>query len=79
MTAFVMPNELYLVTMGATGPGISVGAGKDVTAMDQITQLADDHHHQQLAYAEAQRPAQHVLALARASRRADRRARRLRA
>jgi hypothetical protein len=47
--------------------------------MDQITQLADDHDQQQLAYAEAQRPAQRVLTLARATHRAARRARRLRA
>jgi hypothetical protein len=32
--------------------------------MDQLTQLAADHHRQRLAYAEAQRPAERLLALA---------------
>jgi hypothetical protein len=38
--------------------------------MHQVTQLAGDRHRQQLAHAEAQRPAERVLALARAPRRA---------
>jgi hypothetical protein len=38
--------------------------------MYQLTQLAADRHHQRLAAAEAQRPAQRALALARATRRA---------
>ena len=46
--------------------------------MYQLTQLADDHHRQQLADAEAQRPARRTLALARATRRAERAERRLR-
>ena len=39
--------------------------------MDQLTQLAADHDRQQLAHAEAHRPAQRVVALARATRRAE--------
>jgi hypothetical protein len=35
--------------------------------MDQLAQLAADHHRQRLAYAQAQRPAQRVLALGRAT------------
>ena len=46
--------------------------------MDQLTQLAADHHRQRLAYADAQRPAERLLALARATRRAERAERRLR-
>ena len=46
--------------------------------MYQLTQLADDQHHERLANAEAQRPAQRGLALARATRRAERAERRLR-
>ena len=42
--------------------------------MDQLTQLADDAHRQQLAHAQAQRPAHRLLALARATRRGGRRA-----
>jgi hypothetical protein len=42
--------------------------------MDQLTQLAADRHRQRLAAAELQRPAQRVLALARATRRVERRA-----
>ena len=38
--------------------------------MSQLTQLAGDRHRQRLAHAEAQRPAQRLLALARATRRA---------
>jgi hypothetical protein len=53
-------------------------AGKEVTAMDQLTQLASDRQHQLLAHAEAQRPAQRLLALARATRRAERAERRMR-
>jgi len=44
--------------------------------MDQLTQLADDAHRQRLAHAQAQRPAQRLLALARATRRAERAERR---
>jgi len=40
--------------------------------MYQLTQLARDRHRQRLAAAEAQRPAQRALALARATRRAER-------
>jgi hypothetical protein len=46
--------------------------------MYQLTQLAGDIHRQRLAAAEAQRPAERVLALARATRRAERAERRLR-
>ena len=46
--------------------------------MNQLTQLADHQHRQRLADAEAQRPAQRLLALARATRRAERAERRLR-
>jgi hypothetical protein len=46
--------------------------------MHQLTQLAGDMHRQRLAHAEAQRPAQRVLALARATRRAERAERRTR-
>jgi hypothetical protein len=49
-----------------------------MTAMYQLTQLADHQNRQQFADAEAQRPAQRVLALARATRRAERAERRLR-
>ena len=38
--------------------------------MCQLTQFAAGRHRQRLAHAEAQRPAQRVLALARATRRA---------
>jgi hypothetical protein len=38
--------------------------------MYQLTQLGHDRHRQQLAHAEAQRPAERLLALARATRRA---------
>ena len=47
--------------------------------MYQLTQLAADRHRQQLAAAEQQRPAERALALARATRRSARSARRLRA
>jgi hypothetical protein len=56
-----------------------------MTAMYQLTQLGNDLHRERLARAEAQRPAERVLALARATRRAQRarraarQARRLRA
>jgi len=46
--------------------------------MYQLTQLASDRHRQRLAYAEQQRPAERVLALARATRRAERAERRMR-
>ena len=46
--------------------------------MDQLTQLAADHYRQRLADAQAHRPAQRMLALARATRRAERAERRLR-
>ena len=46
--------------------------------MDQLTQLAASQQHQLLAHAEAQRPAQRLLALARATRRAERAERRMR-
>ena len=53
-------------------------AGKEMTAMDQLTQLAADQQHQVLAYAEAQRPAERLLALTRAARRAERAEQRMR-
>jgi hypothetical protein len=40
--------------------------------MYQLTQLAAGQHRDRLAHAEAQRPAERVLALARATRRAER-------
>jgi hypothetical protein len=46
--------------------------------MYQLTQLGHDIHRERLAHAQAQRPAQRVLALARATRRAERAERRLR-
>jgi hypothetical protein len=49
-----------------------------MTAMHQLTQLASDQHRQRPADAEARRPAERVLALARATRRAERAERRLR-
>jgi hypothetical protein len=49
-----------------------------MTAMYQLTQLADEAHRQRLAHPEAQRPAERLLALARATRRAERAERRLR-
>jgi hypothetical protein len=49
-----------------------------MTAMYQLIQLAHDLQRERLAHAEAQRPAQHLLALARATRRAERAERRLR-
>ncbi len=49
-----------------------------MTAMHQLTQLADHRQHEWLANAQAQRPAQRLLALARATRRAERAERRLR-
>jgi hypothetical protein len=45
--------------------------------MYQLTQLADDHQRQRFADAEAQRPAQRALALAWATRRAERAEQRL--
>jgi hypothetical protein len=50
-----------------------------MTAMYQLTQLGHDLYRERLARAEAQRPAERLLALARATRRAERQARRLRA
>jgi hypothetical protein len=44
----------------------------------QLTQLAADRHRQRLAAAGQQRPAQRLLALARATRRAERAEQRLR-
>jgi hypothetical protein len=49
-----------------------------MTAMYQLTQLGHDLHRERLAHAEAQRPAERLLALARATRRAERAERRLR-
>jgi len=46
--------------------------------MHQFTQLAADHHRQRLAHAEAHRTAERLVALARATRRADRAEQRLR-
>ncbi len=46
--------------------------------MYQLTQLSHDLYRERLAHAEAQRPAERVLALARATRRAERAERRLR-
>jgi hypothetical protein len=46
--------------------------------MYQLTQLAADRHRQGLAAAEAQRPRQHALALAGATRRAERAEQRMR-
>ena len=46
--------------------------------MHQLTQLADDQHHERLAAAGQQRPGQRALALARATRRAERAERRMR-
>jgi hypothetical protein len=52
--------------------------GKQVAVMYQLTQLASDVHRQRLARAEQQRPAQRLLALRRAERRADRGGQRMR-
>lgn len=46
--------------------------------MYQLTQLSNDVHRQRLAYAEQQRPAQRLLDLRRATRRAQRAERRMR-
>jgi hypothetical protein len=46
--------------------------------MDQLTQLAADHQHHLLSNAQAQRPAERLLAMARATRRAERAERRMR-
>jgi hypothetical protein len=46
--------------------------------MYQLTQLGHDLHRQRLAHAEQQRPTERLLALARATRRAERAERRLR-
>jgi hypothetical protein len=49
-----------------------------MTAMYQLTQLANDRDRERLAHAEAQRTAARGLALARATRRAERAERRMR-
>jgi hypothetical protein len=49
-----------------------------MTVMHQLTQLASEVHHQRLAHADQQRPAERLLALARATRRAERAERRMR-
>ena len=46
--------------------------------MYQLTPLAGEMHRQRLAHADAQRPAERLLALARATRRAERAERRMR-
>jgi hypothetical protein len=46
--------------------------------MHQLTQLASEVHRQRLAHAAQQRPAQRLLALHRATRRAERAGRRMR-
>jgi hypothetical protein len=46
--------------------------------MHQLTQLGADAHRQRLACADQQRPAERLLALARATRRAQRAGRRMR-
>jgi hypothetical protein len=46
--------------------------------MYQLTQLAADAHRQHLAAAQAQRPAERLAALSRATRRAERAERRMR-
>jgi hypothetical protein len=46
--------------------------------MHQFTQLGTEVHRQRLAHAEQQRPAERLLALARATRRAEHAERRLR-
>jgi hypothetical protein len=46
--------------------------------MHQLTQLGAEVHRQRLAHAEQQRPAERLLALARATRRAEHAERRLR-
>lgn len=46
------------------------GQEREMTHMRQFTQLAYDLHRQRLARAVQQRPAQHLLALRRAARRA---------
>ena len=47
--------------------------------MYQLTQLASDLHRQRLTEAEQRRPGERLLALARATRRTGRQARRMRA
>ncbi|HEY5356671.1 MAG TPA: hypothetical protein VIJ82_03100 [Streptosporangiaceae bacterium] len=49
-----------------------------MTTMYQLTQLGHDLHREQLAHADQQRPAERLLALARATRRAERAERRMR-
>jgi hypothetical protein len=48
-----------------------------MAVMHQLTQLAGDLHRQRLTHADRQRPAGRLLALARATRRADRARRRV--
>jgi hypothetical protein len=51
---------------------------KQVTDMYQLTQLANDVYRERLAHAEQQRPAERVIALRRATRRAERAGQRMR-
>jgi hypothetical protein len=51
---------------------------KEMTVMHQLTNLGAEVHHQRLAYAEQQRPAERLAALAWATRRAERARRRMR-
>jgi hypothetical protein len=53
-------------------------AAREKATMYQLTQLADDQQGERLAHPEQQRPAQRLLALARATRRAERAERRMR-
>jgi hypothetical protein len=46
--------------------------------MHQLTQLGHDRHRDRLAYADQQRPAERLLALRRATRRAERAERQMR-
>jgi hypothetical protein len=51
---------------------------KEMAVMHQLTNLGAEVHHQWLAYADQQRPAERLRALARATRHADRAGRRVR-
>jgi hypothetical protein len=55
-----------------------VTAGKEMAVMHQLTQLGGDAHRQRLAQADQQRSAERLLALSRATRRAERAGRRMR-
>jgi hypothetical protein len=55
-----------------------VTARKEVAVMHQLTLLGGDGHWQRLAHADQLRPAERLLALSRADRRAGRAGRRLR-